>query len=81
MRSSAVHGPWRALTRPTTATLLHGAAIWLWHAPSLFDDAVLNVALHRLQHVSFLATAILFWWAVIRRSDYGRGLRATCLRP
>jgi putative membrane protein len=71
IRADRVHGLWRMLTRPATATLLHGAAVWLWHAPSLFDDAVLNVALHRLQHVSFLATAILFWWAVMRRSDHG----------
>lgn len=71
VRTGAVHGVWRALTRPVTATLLHGAAIWLWHAPALFDDAVVNTALHRLQHTSFLLTAILFWWAVLRRSDYG----------
>jgi putative membrane protein len=24
-----------------------------------------------MQHISFLVTAIVFWWAVIRRSDYG----------
>lgn len=71
IRTDTVHGSWRALTRPMTATLLHGAAIWLWHAPALFDDALLHVALHRLQHVSFLATAVLFWWAVLRRSHYG----------
>ena len=71
VRSGAVHGAWRAFTRPVSATLLHGAAIWLWHVPALFDDAVLNVGLHRLQHVSFLATAILFWWAILRRSNFG----------
>ena len=32
---------------------------------------MLNVPLHRFQHVSFLVTAILFWWALIRRSDFG----------
>ena len=71
MRGNGIQGLWRALTSPSVATLLHGAAIWLWHIPLLFDDAVVNLALHRAQHISFLATAILFWWAVIRRSDYG----------
>ena len=72
VRGNAIQGPWRALTSPYVATFLHGAAIWLWHIPLLFDDAVVNLALHRAQHISFLArTAILFWWAVIRRSDYG----------
>jgi putative membrane protein len=71
VRIGSIHGAWRALTQPLTATLLHGVAIWFWHAPPLFDDAVLNVTLHRLQHVSFLVTAVLFWWAVLRRSDRG----------
>jgi putative membrane protein len=71
LRANGIQGPWRALTSPSVATLLHGAAIWLWHIPLLFDDAVVNLALHRAQHISFLATAILFWWAVVRRSDYG----------
>jgi cytochrome c oxidase assembly factor CtaG len=37
----------------------------------LFDAAVTNVAMHRLQHLSFLITALLFWWSVFRRSEAG----------
>jgi len=62
---------WRVLTVPLNATILHGIAIWIWHAPVLFDAAVTHVAVHRLQHLSFLGTALLFWWALIRRCDYG----------
>jgi putative membrane protein len=32
---------------------------------------VTNTAMHRLQHLSFFATAILFWWAVLWKSHYG----------
>jgi cytochrome c oxidase assembly factor CtaG len=39
----------------------------------LFDAAVTNVVVHRLQHLSFFVTALLFWWSVMRRSDYGVG--------
>jgi putative membrane protein len=60
--------PWRLLTHPAFATLLHGAAIWLWHLPPLFDATVGNLALHRLQHLSFLLSALLFWWAMLRRA-------------
>jgi len=57
---------------PTDYThLLHGLAIWLWHVPVLFDAAVDQVALHRLQHLSFFGTAVLFWWAVLWRSEAG----------
>jgi cytochrome c oxidase assembly factor CtaG len=62
---------WRALTMPLNATILHGIAIWIWHAPVLFDAAVTNVAVHRLQHLSFLGTALLFWWSLVRRCNYG----------
>ncbi|HVZ07496.1 cytochrome c oxidase assembly protein [Rhodopila sp.] len=62
---------WRALTAPMAATVAHGVAIWVWHVPSLFDAAVADVTLHRLQHLSFLVTALLFWWAMVRRTVPG----------
>jgi cytochrome c oxidase assembly factor CtaG len=69
--SGPVRASWQALASGTTATLLHGVAIWVWHAPILFDAAVENITLHRLQHVSFFASAVLFWWAVLWRSPAG----------
>jgi cytochrome c oxidase assembly factor CtaG len=51
--------------------LIHGVAIWVWHAPLLFDAAVVDVTMHRLQHLSFLLTAVLFWWSVLRSSETG----------
>jgi putative membrane protein len=71
LRSAPVRAGWRAIANGGTATLLHGVAIWVWHAPLLFDAAVENVALHRLQHISFFASAVLFWWAVLWRSPAG----------
>jgi cytochrome c oxidase assembly factor CtaG len=53
------------------ATVLHGVAIWVWHVPAFFDASITVVALHRLQHLSFLLTALCFWWAVIWK--VGRG--------
>jgi len=73
-----VQGPWvracwRMFSEGRNATILHGVAIWGWHAPGLFDAAVTNIVIHRLQHLSFFVTAVLFWWSVLRRSDYGVG--------
>ncbi len=62
---------WTALTRPVTATVLHAVAIWVWHVPVFFDAAVMDVVVHRLQHLSFFLTAVLFWWAMLWRSDPG----------
>ncbi|MBO4220940.1 cytochrome c oxidase assembly protein [Bradyrhizobium neotropicale] len=71
MRHSVTRTTWNWLSAGRNATLLHGVAIWAWHAPVLFDAAVDNLLLHRLQHLSFFATAVLFWWSVFRRSETG----------
>lgn len=62
---------WSWLTRPLNATLLHALAIWGWHAPVLFDAAVMHEVLHRLQHLSFLVSALLFWYSLLRTSRSG----------
>lgn len=48
-----------------SATILHGAAIWIWHVPILFDTALASEGVHWLQHASFFFTALLFWWVVL----------------
>jgi len=74
-RSRGVSSSWAGIMNPTTATILHGFALWIWHAPQLFDATVTNEFLHRLQHVSFLGSALIFWWALFRRPrrDLGAG--------
>lgn len=71
MRTGIVRKAWAFLSQGSVATFLHALAIWAWHAPVLFDAAIENVAMHRLQHLSFFATAILFWWSVLWRSNRG----------
>jgi len=61
-----MHGLWRGLTAPVTAWLLHGAALWLWHAPPFFNAALGDGALHHWQHATFFITALLFWHALLR---------------
>src|SRR4051812_18117251 len=71
LRRSGLSAAWAGLRRPVTATIIHGVAIWAWHVPPLFDAAVTDIGLHRLQHVSFLMTGLLFWWALVRRRNAG----------
>ena len=66
LRSSAIRVPWRIASTPLGATILHGAAIWLWHAPILFERAEASVAVHTVQHSVFLFSGLLFWWALLR---------------
>lgn len=67
----ALRDVWRYITRGNVSTLLHGLVIWIWHVPLLFDAAVTNTTLHRLQHLSFFLAAVLFWWSVLWVSDRG----------
>lgn len=47
--------------------LMHTAALWVWHAPGLYDAALARPALHIVEHFSFVATALLFWWVALNR--------------
>jgi cytochrome c2 len=39
--------------------------LWIWHTPSLFQATLQSDLIHSLQHVSFLLSALLFWWAIL----------------
>ena len=70
---------WDWLAAPVAATVLQGAAMWLWHMPALFDRALENEGWHIAQHLSFLLSALLFWWAVAHGRRTSQGLAAFCL--
>jgi putative membrane protein len=63
-----VKSSWRFVTAPLVAWLIHGVALWVWHLPALFQATLESDVIHSLQHISFLGSALLFWWALI----YGR---------
>ncbi|MBB3693805.1 cytochrome c oxidase assembly protein [Sphingomonas sp. BK580] len=73
-----VAAPWRWLTGAVTSTALQAAALWLWHAPALFDRALASEGWHVAQHLSFLVTALLFWTAMLHRRTPA-GVAALCL--
>jgi putative membrane protein len=63
--SPVIRTPWRLLMRPSVAWLLHAAILWAWHFPTLFQAGLSSDFLHAVQHFSFLASALLFWAALI----------------
>src|SRR5437763_2724011 len=66
---------WGVLTLPFVAWLIHAIVLWSWHVPALFQATLTNEFVHALQHMSFLFSALLFWWAILhtraRAMTYG----------
>jgi cytochrome c oxidase assembly factor CtaG len=65
-KMSWAQGGWHGLSHPVLAWSLQAVALWIWHAPGLFQEALADRSVHALQHLSFLASAGLFWWVLIR---------------
>jgi cytochrome c oxidase assembly factor CtaG len=73
-------GPtWRLLTDAILATVVQAAILWLWHAPSLFDLALAKPGWHVVQHLCFLLSALLFWWAMLHGGERLVGVDVVCL--
>ena len=77
-RRRSVAIAWHALTAPLAVFLLHAAAVWIWHAPALYEAALGSAGIHALEHLSFVLTAALFWWGMVHgrygRMAYGAGV-------
>lgn len=63
--AASVQTVWKTLLRPLNAWILHALALWIWHAPRVFEAALVNQTVHDLQHFTFLVTALLFWSAFL----------------
>jgi putative copper resistance protein D len=55
----------RVLSHPIVAWGLFAAVMWLTHFSPLFDAALEDETLHRLEHALYLGSALLFWWPVV----------------
>jgi cytochrome c oxidase assembly factor CtaG len=61
-----VRAAFRWLVHPLVALTTFTVALWAWHlAPGWYETATTDEAVHRLQHMTFVLTAFLFWWCVI----------------
>lgn len=60
---------WLAVDRvrihPLAATLTFNGVLALWHLPLLFEATLRNELIHVAEHLSFLATGVLFWLPIV----------------
>lgn len=76
--SSPVANVWQAWESPLVATFLQAAALWLWHAPALFDRALASNGWHIVQHLCFVITGLIFWHAMLSPAT-SRPVAVLCL--
>ena len=55
----------RWATRPLAAGVIFSVPITLWHFPQFYEAALEHHGLHIVQHLVFLATAVIMWWPVL----------------
>jgi putative membrane protein len=70
---------WRIIVHPFVAWTIHGVVLWVWHIPALFEATLKSDFVHALQHLSFLLSALLFWWAVMHGRNRAVDLGAAVL--
>jgi putative membrane protein len=76
-RARVIRQLWTRSTNPLTAWWIHAVILWVWHAPKMFQATLQNDWVHAAQHVSFLVSALLFWWSLLNaraRTAYGLGV-------
>lgn len=66
----AMERPWVArmakiLTNPVVAYLVYNVTFIGWHIPQMYNWALVSHDLHILQHLMFIAVAVMMWWPVV----------------
>jgi cytochrome c oxidase assembly factor CtaG len=50
---------------PAFGVVAYVGAMWLWHIPAMYDAALANGYVHTLEHLSFAAAGLLYWWHLL----------------
>ena len=80
MRPSWLDDPARAAGVAVVALVAHTGALWAWHVPALYEEALRSPPVHALEHASLFATALFFWVVVAgsrRRMESGGAVLVT----
>ena len=57
----------RLVTHPIVAFAVFNFIFSLWHVPSLYNTSVTNHGVHIVEHLMFMAAAVIMWWPITSR--------------
>jgi putative membrane protein len=55
----------RALTKPRVCFATFNIVLAAWHTPPLYNAAMAHHGLHIVQHLMFMASAVMLWWPIL----------------
>jgi putative membrane protein len=55
----------RALTNPKVGFLVFNLVLAGWHLPPLYNTAMAHHGVHIVQHLMFMAAAVMLWWPIL----------------
>jgi putative membrane protein len=64
---------WSFITRPWQATLIFNVVLLVWHIPALYDATLTTEWIHIVEHITFAAVGLVFWWPVVDPMRVGNG--------
>jgi putative membrane protein len=50
---------------PAFGVVAYVAAMWIWHVPAMYQAALEHPYIHVLEHLSFAAAGLLYWWHLL----------------
>ena len=56
---------WAVIVKPWSATLIFSGVLLVWHVPALYDATLTTEPIHVVEHLSFIAVGLVFWWPII----------------
>jgi putative membrane protein len=75
---TALRRVWWAITRPWPALVIFNVVMLVWHVPALYNTTLTIEPIHVLEHLSFIAVGIIFWWPIV---DPIRGPTTAAVTP
>src|SRR3954454_25190584 len=53
---------------PVFGVVAYVGAMWMWHIPSMYEAALRHSFIHVLEHLTFAAVGLLYWWHLLSPS-------------
>jgi putative membrane protein len=65
LRNRALGAIARRVTRPLACFAIFNVVMAAWHIPELYNLAMVNHNIHIIEHLMFMAAAVLMWWPLM----------------